>query len=487
MPPLRRHLARTALALLLAVTTVAGPVVVWPVAAVTAQAAPVGQPVSEGVATDSCRQTAAPQQGCDTVRSATHGGAAICRRAGVPDVCTPLNGQRVAADEVVAYAASPTAAAHALQRRLQEDLPLRHATFVATHNSYNSYAYRPTPSGMDANQTYSLTDQLMMDVRRLELDVHTWTDVTTGQTAPILCHATDDPRPHTGCTAEMTLTDGLVEIDRWLDANPDEIVMLRVETHLDGVAGYAQAAAAVRDVIGDHLFLPPTAAAGSCTTFDLDLTRADIRASGRVMMVSDCGPAGSGWAPLVWDDGGVRIESTVRSQDFSYPTCAGVPRTGPRSFQQSWIRFFDDATLLSSMVSFGGDAPQRSTPAMVRSWTQCGVNQPSFDHLTPTDGRLAALAWSAGDTPVTAAGCHVADTRGGVLLDASCTGEVRPYLCATGHAALQVTDQTGPAAGHDAACAAIGAAPTVPRSGHEAQKLVDLGVTADAVWVAIPA
>ena len=145
----------------------------------TLAAAQPADPVSEGAITDTCRDLPAlPQQACDTVRSATHGVAAVCRRAGAPEACTPLNGQEVSRAQVEAHAASPTAAAHDLQRRLQEDTPLRHATFVATHNSYNSYAYRPTPSRMDANQTYSLTDQLDMDVRRLELDVHTWTDVT---------------------------------------------------------------------------------------------------------------------------------------------------------------------------------------------------------------------------------------------------------------------------------------------------------------------
>lgn len=146
-----------------------------PTAADAQPAEPVSEgPVSEGIATDTCRDAGLPaQQPCDTVRSLTHGVAATCRRAGAPDPCTPLNGQRISPAEIEAYRASPTAAAHALQRRLQEDLPLRHATFVATHNSYNSYAYRPTPSRMDANQTYGLADQLDMDVRRLELDVHT--------------------------------------------------------------------------------------------------------------------------------------------------------------------------------------------------------------------------------------------------------------------------------------------------------------------------
>ena len=435
----------------------------------TLAAAQPADPVSEGAITDTCRDLPAlPQQACDTVRSATHGVGAICRRAGAPEACTPFNGQEVSRARVEAHATSPTAAAHDLQRRLQEDTPLRHATFVATHNSYNSYAYRPTPSRMDANQTYSLTDQLDMDVRRLELDVHTWTDVTTGQQAPILCHATDDPRPHTGCTAEMTLTDGLVEIDAWLDAHPDEIVMLRVETHLDGAAGYDQAAAAVTEVIGDHLFLPP--ATGTCTPLDLDLTRADVRDAGaQVMVISDCGQ-GSSWQPIVWDDDAVRVESTVRAQDFSYPTCAGIPRTTPEaevSYDTRWIRFYDDATLLSSMVSLGGDAPRRATPTDAREWTRCGVNQPAFDHLTPTDGRLAALVWTWAEgegTTDPVKGCAAVRATDGLLQQIHCVAaEVLPELCRTTSGTLTVMPSCAPGTTID-----------VPRNGHEAQLAAEL-------------
>lgn len=453
---------------------------------VTALAAPLAapahaqdDPVSEGAATDTCRSLPAlPQQVCDAVRSVTHGVAAFCRRTGEPEACTPANGQEVSTEQVAAYTASPIAAAHDLQRRLQVDLPFRHATFVATHNSYNAYAYRPTLSGMDANQTYSMTDQLDMDVRRLELDVHTWTDVETGATTPILCHATNaGPVRHVGCTAEQTLRAGLEEIDAWLDAHPDQVVMLRVETHLDGAAGYDAAAAIVQDVIGDHILTPGTPA-GGCTPFDLDMTRADILdADAHVLMVSDCGQ-GEAWRGLVWDDGGVRVESTVRSQDFTYPHCAGIPRTSPPeevSFATRWIRFYDDATLLSSMASFGGNAPQRVTPAIAREWTRCGVNQPAFDHLTPTDGRLAALVWTwaagegATDPAAACARLRATDGRLESLPCAEATvSAAQPALCRDATGALAFAESVD-----DGSCTL-----EVPRSGHEAQVASELATAA---------
>lgn len=449
-------------------------------------------PASEGAATDACRDAnPGPSQACDAVRSFTHGAAAFCRRAGQPDVCTPLNGQRIAEEEVTAFENGWVADALALQRRLQVDLPLRHATFVATHNSYNSYAYRPTPSRTDANQSYSMTDQLRLGVRRLELDIHTWYDATTGQEAPILCHATDEPARqsgidtpptrHTGCTAEMTLADGLAEIDAWLDAHPDDFLMLRLETHLDGEPGYDAAAADLTEVLGDHLIRPTS---GTCEPFPMDATPRSLAARGQVLLVSGCGD-GSTFGPLVFDDGGVRVESTYRGEDFSYPSCGGFGREdgdGDVTYETHWIRYYDDATFVSSMTSLGSEGPQRTVPSVVREWTRCGVNQPSFDHLTPTDGRLEALVWSWAEGEGAVEGpqdCAVqTDSR---FASRDCLEE-HPYVCATG-TGFAVTERAGRFSQGDVACRAEHRGElAVPRNGYEATVIAALAGSSE-VWI----
>jgi hypothetical protein len=453
--------------------------------------------VSEGPLTDACRDGGAPQQACDGIRSATHGIADACRATGAPgDACAVLNGQVVADEVVVAYEQSETHRVLGIQRELQADLPLRHAVFVATHNSYNSYAYDPTLSRMDANQTYSISQQLRMDVRRIELDVHWWYG-PDGQGAPVTCHATGDPAAyvdtpvtrHTGCTTEDTVDRSLHEIAAWLGDNPGEVIMVRVENHLEGAAGHDVLAAEVERILGDRVYRPE---AGGCSELPMDATINDVRAAGRqVIVVGGCGEGSTAWQALSFDDDDLRRESTYRGEPFDYPTCGGIPRTsedGGVSYDSHWIRQFEDATFLSSATSTGGTAPQRVTPEVAAEWTRCGINQPSFDHLTPTDGRLDALVWSFGvgeDLAPSGDCARVGDD--GRLRSAPCTDTHAAFVCRD-TTAFSVTTGTGPwHAGHDA-CAAEGLGTFVTaRTGYEAKQVDEARAAAGAAaaWTSL--
>ena len=89
-------------------------------------------------------------------------------------------------------------ASHArFQYALGDGLPLRDAPWIGTHNSFNSATEMgPTLSDSDPNQQLSLVDQLRLDVRSLELDVHWFLN------RPVVCHADGD---FTGCSIETTL------------------------------------------------------------------------------------------------------------------------------------------------------------------------------------------------------------------------------------------------------------------------------------------
>lgn len=434
--------------------------------------------VSEGPLTDACRDTEAPQQACDGIRSATSGLADACRAGGAPSgVCAVLNGQVVAEEVVAAYEQSQTHRVLGIQREVQADLPLRHAVFVATHNSYNSYAYDPTLSRMDANQTYSIAQQLRMDVRRIELDVHWWFG-PDGQRAPVTCHATGEPAQyvdtpvtrHTGCTSEDTVDVALREVAGWLADNPGEVIMVRFETHLDGQEGHDALAAEVEDILGDWLYRPDMA---GCQELPLDLTINDVRAAGRqVIAVGGCGDGSTAWQGVAFDDDDVRVESTYRGEPFDYPTCGGISRTaapGEVSYTTHWIRQFEDATFLSSATSTGGTAPQRVTPEVAADWTRCGVNQPSFDHLTPTDGRLDALVWSfaAGEDLAPSGNCALIGDDGR-LHSGDCIDTHASFVCRDGDR-FAVTTRSGPwHAGFEACAEEDLGALAVPRTGYEA-------------------
>ena len=132
-----------------------------------------------------------------------------------------------------------------LQYQLAGDVGLRNAPFIGTHNSFNSVAEMGvTTSTSDPNQQLSIGDQLNLDVRAIELDVHWTVTPSTGQLAPVVCHAFPN---HFPCTTEKTLGQVLDEIDGWLrePANSDQVLFLYLEDHLDDQTGYDAAAATI--------------------------------------------------------------------------------------------------------------------------------------------------------------------------------------------------------------------------------------------------
>ncbi len=322
---------------------------------------------------------------CASVDAAGIAAAGLCDHAGVPaDACGTGRGMPVDPALVDAYAASDLSALHALQRELGSALPLAQAQVLASHNSYNAQAYLPTVSNQDPNQWYSLSDQLRMDMRAIELDVHTWYGVdgdADGQ-LPVLCHATG---PHLGCSADRPLAEGLAELRTWLDANPGEVVLVDVEDHLDGTEGHDEAAALVEEHLGELLLRPP--AAQPCAPMPLEHSFADIRTAGaQVLLVSSCGAGGS-WGQLVhgygdWHQG--------RLGAFD-----GQPGCGPdydrETYDTAWTRYWEDTTWLSVMA--GGPGP-RLDAETTRAVLACGLSQPSFDRLHPQDERLTAALWS---------------------------------------------------------------------------------------------
>jgi len=161
-----------------------------------------------------CRASGGDERVCRSLEQLGRTTGQLCRFPGGPDdVCTELDGRHLSEARVALYEQGWVHHALRLQSMLDAGLPLRQALIPATHNSFNSEVYPPTLSGLDHNQAYSLTDQLRMDMRGLELDVHwfpsAFADPGDGGFAPILCHGdvvAVGPVPvHVGCTIERHL------------------------------------------------------------------------------------------------------------------------------------------------------------------------------------------------------------------------------------------------------------------------------------------
>jgi hypothetical protein len=468
----------------------------WPAAAAAAGALLLaGLPASASAQTaadDACRQAELVPGSCVGGDKLAERAAAECRRAGGPDEsCAPPLGHRVIRKQVAAYEGSWLQRTLRFQYALGNAVPFRDAPWIGTHNSFNSTSESPSLSHTDSNQQLSLTDQLRLDVRSLELDVH-WNPSprANGQPAPVVCHARGREELHAGCTTERLLGETLDEIVTWLRAHRDQVLLLYIEDNVDTPEGYDPTAAVLdarlRDAKGRSLVYRPPAG-GGCSDLPLSATRADVVASGaQVVMVSGCG-SGAAWRGLVWDWNDVEVEGGNDGYRDA-PTCDqdpdgdGKPEFDRELYATKMIRFFEDSTWLSATVGGEGEG---LTPEVTGRMIRCGVDLFGFDQLLPEDGRLEALAWSWAPNEPSGAGDCTIQRSDGRWIARRCTKR-HPAACRRPDGRWLVTLRTGPAASASGACHQRSAKHAVPRTGAENEALRQAARAAGAtgVWLA---
>lgn len=488
---------------------------------VTALAA--APPVSGGTVVGQCQhaQGSVPlgQQACRTAQAGTWGTAAACRTplestpsADAPEDCAVVDGRPVSEARVAAYQTSWLHRALSLQRDLTSDAPLLEEQLVHTHNSFNSSAYRlpppgqspsyyPTLTNQDPNQVYSLTDQLRMDVRAIEIDVH-WVPspwgATSGGYEVVACHGSSEAVPgtgqhvHVGCTDDRPFADALKELRAWLQANPDQFVLLYLENQLDGsTAGHERAGQLLADNLGSTVYRPP--AGQPCADMPLQLSARQILASGaQVLIVGNC-DAGNGidtaWGTWVHSRGAAWDESgdPTGYGDAQCTSDLAKRNASPPPFR----RYFEETTWLAAMGDTTGATSalghtEPITADAAAQMTRCGANIIGIDQLTPEDPRLPAQVWSwAPDQPTAAGGC--AYQGGDSRFRAGACGDHRHFACADASGGWHVTAATGRWDQGAKACSKAfpGSTFSVPRNGWRNAALASAkSSSADEVWLA---
>src|SRR4051794_32837399 len=151
---------------------------------------------------ETCAQASPSAATCTGADKLAEAAAAECRRLGRPDAdCTLPLGHAVSSEIVNAYPGTWLHRAAAFQYRLGGPVPLLHAQWLGTHNSFNSVNSEPTPSHTDSNQQLSLTQQLDIDIRALELDLHFVPNLAAGgSNAVVVCHGEGPDHANFGCT-----------------------------------------------------------------------------------------------------------------------------------------------------------------------------------------------------------------------------------------------------------------------------------------------
>lgn len=335
--------------------------------------------------------------------------AATCRRdlPASDEQCAAVpTSPAVSEAAVAAYQSSDVHRALQLQYDLGNDLPFANATWLGTHNSFNTTTREPTLSGLDSNQQLSMTDQLRMDMRSLEVDAHWFPSAQAGGAyAPVACHARGEDQKHAGCTTEPLLVDSLQPLATWLRANPKQVLLLYVEDHLETDEGYAQGAAALHAVFGDLLYAP---GGTSCTTLPLDGTRNDVLSAGKqVLVISGCHD-GAGWNGAIYS-GDARAKDETGAAGYGEDGSCD-PARDPKVYDSHLLRVFEDSTALSATVDQGSSPITAKKAAALQ---RCAVDITGFDQLLPKDDRLAASVWSwAAGEPAASGDCAVASADG---------------------------------------------------------------------------
>jgi hypothetical protein len=403
---------------------------------------------------------------------------------GSEESCASAPGSHPSATAVAAYASTWTHRALGLQYELASDVPFRNAPWIGTHNSFNSMAYGYTPSRSDSNQKLTLTQQLQIDVRSVELDVH-WIN---GEAH--VCHGTEQ---HAGCTSEGTLDEKLAEIADFLakPENRDQVLLLYIEDQIGDAAGYDAVAGELERAFGTKLYR--TTGDDCAHKLPLTLTRKKVRRAGAqvVTVASGCGGGGgetgaTAWSRVVFDwSGDVHGESRPRGYG-DFPKCGSD--FARAKYQDRIVRYFEDSTFVTSSTATAGAAESDDgiTPKTAAAMARCGVDLFGLDQLLPGDGRLESLVWSwAKDEPRAGGRCAVQRRSDSRWQSTTCAGR-RPAACRTRDGRWLVTRRAVKIATANRACRRLHARFAVPRTGYENQVLryaTPITAKGDSTWL----
>jgi len=291
-------------------------------------------------------------------------------------------GCKVVDDTDYEYLDSWAVQATTLQNRISQHAPFRLAEFPATHNSFNAQAYSNGFSYLDPNHVPSMLNQLRMGKRMINMDLH-WDihyNATTRliTTDVVLCHDSSD---FGFCSMwDRTFREGLVEVRGWLENN-DEVIILKLQDELDG--HYEEAYDSINIEMGDLVYKPTS----PCSTFDMEVSKADILATGKKIIITGAKPStcNESWGEFVhWDEG---MFGSVNHENFEpYPIC----NNSIDDIQERIFGATNDGTQVAQIIL----QKNEMTAEQVSALTQCGITAISYEPLQWWDERLVAQIWS---------------------------------------------------------------------------------------------
>jgi hypothetical protein len=317
-----------------------------------------------------------------------------------------------------------------LQSKIDIGTPLVDASILFTHNSFNSSHYANAASYLDPNHIHSITEQLDLGVRMLELDSHWYSGAIR------VCHGQSK---HEGCSAaDGLLEDRIAEVNSWMrrPEHADQVVFIYIQDVLDN--HYAEASAILEKYFGEKIYAP-----GSCgQQIPRDLTKADILNSGKQVLVYgrgyDCAETtGTSWGQNVYTG---FFETDITDLSPS-PSCTSETFT-PETIANNIVRIYEDSTTLSEWF---GSPPKDIDAAYMKTMVDCGINIVGLDQLKYNDPRHLAAIWSWNQNEPNNAGSGedcASHKDTGRINDAACDG-ARRFACVDTDGNWQASDASG--------------------------------------------
>ena len=378
------------------------------------------------------------------------------------------------------------------QNHIDQNTPIKMAVFPTTHNSFNSKAYANLNGRyLDPNQQISIYDQLRAGIRAIEMDVH-WTSHLTG-TWPwewkysnelLLCHGQSN---NLGCHPnDRVFTEGLDELARFLNENPNEVVLLYVEEYMQG--HYTEAVNMVQSRLGNRIYTSTQHYGGNgCGELPRDLSKAQIRASGKNVVIMGAGGCATPWGAVAFQN---HFHNTVDHNKLTaYPNC-NIDAMGPANWQGGLTRAYNDSTTLSGQ--------QTMSQTQVETMVRCGFGAVAPEPLAVGDSRHTAQVWSwAVNEPNNYTGN---DADGENCAEHAANGRFNDQSCRVAHRfacqhqanrSWRITNASGLWQDGRAACqnefGNDGYAFATPSNGYENAKLVDAknaaGAGGQSIWL----
>lgn len=371
------------------------------------------------------------------------------------------------------------------------DQPVNWVTHVGSHNAYSN-ANQGFVSPATKNQQLSITDQLNAGMRMLELDAHHF----LGEVR--LCHAQDTAT----CTVSGNISGRLWayamrEIRQWLDANPEEVIVILIENKVPSDKNDAFVES-IEHYLGSKAFLKTPGA-----PFQRWPTMQELReADKQVVIFSTRAPNSA----AIWNkDDFLASSNRPNNANPSFPTC--LDADGNAAVTRGFTKWFDIAEGRSGSNLF--DLTGLLDEETVAAFTRCTASLIGLDFVESLDSAPPFLGSDAPDRRLEASiWSYEEGDQGfeGPALLRQVTGrwksnpeiQARPLACA-------LRDRTGTkfqergweitptvhvwnqAAGEQACVAAFGAEYTFdfPRNAFQNQRLLEAmaGAGVSEVWL----